>query len=113
MTDTYSLSAHAIDESLKDAVCCLLDDEPLPIDLDLETYELDELLSERHRIAIVCDALDVCDLRPDLNLDQAWEVLKAANEPHDAEIGIRWSVLRHYADDLYGPAPTDAMGGRL
>jgi hypothetical protein len=66
MTYSYALPIQAIEESFEDAVRCLLDDEPLHIDLDLEAHELDELRSERHRIAIVWDALDVCELRPDL-----------------------------------------------
>ena len=47
---------------------------------------------------------DVWEMRPDLTSDQAWEVLKAIVDRHDANIGINWEYIEAVADDLYPEA---------
>ena len=56
-------------------------------------------------ISITWSTEDVQEVRPDLTEDQAWQVLQAAKEHHDATIGINWSVLECHAEMLFGSAP--------
>src|SRR5271157_4794749 len=56
-------------------------------------------------ISITWSTEDVHEVRPDLTEDQAWQVLQAAKEHHDATIGINWSVLECHAEMLFGYAP--------
>ncbi len=44
---------------------------------------------------------DVQDVRPDLNDDQAWEVLQEIKSNHDATVGINWDVISDTADNLF------------
>jgi hypothetical protein len=66
---------------------------------------IDELLEYRRQIAMRWSIEDVQEIRPDLDDDQAWEVLKAADRYHDASNGIHWDVLACHADMLFGEAP--------
>jgi hypothetical protein len=47
----------------------------------------------------------VQEVRPDLSDDQAWAVLEATKDNHNANSGINWEVLRDHADTLFGDAP--------
>jgi hypothetical protein len=72
--------------------------------IDIHAY-----LAEHGEIASIWHIEDVQSVRPDLTDGQAWEVLQAAKDNHDATIGINWDVLEFHADDLFGHAPkTDA-----
>ena len=44
---------------------------------------------------------DVQEVRPDLNDEQAYEVLKFVKDKHDATLGITWDTLDYAADYLY------------
>jgi hypothetical protein len=44
---------------------------------------------------------DVKDVRPDLDDEQAMEVLEFVKDRHDATIGITWRTLEYAADYLY------------
>jgi hypothetical protein len=44
---------------------------------------------------------DVQAIRTDLNDDQAADVLEAVADNFDANYGINWDILRHWADELY------------
>ena len=70
-------------------------------------------LARKHQIASVWSVKDVLSVRPDLDDQQAWEVLKAASHYHDASIGINWEVLSSHAEILFGLSPTtdDGMEG--
>jgi len=57
-------------------------------------------------ISIVWSTEDVQEVRPDLNEDQAYEVLIMAKKEHDANYGICWDTLQSWADYLY-PEPDD------
>ena len=43
---------------------------------------------------------DVLSIRPDLTREQAFDVLYAAKENHDACIGINWDVLSCICDNI-------------
>jgi hypothetical protein len=53
------------------------------------------------QIAIIWDIDDVQSLRPDLDDNEAMQVLSAVDDKHDANIGINWDVIQFWADDLY------------
>jgi hypothetical protein len=53
-------------------------------------------------IAVVWHIEDVLQVRPDLNKNQAWEVLRLVKKSHDANVGINWEVLSATAEVLYG-----------
>lgn len=74
-------------------------------DLD-ETYQvdLDDLLEESHAIAHVWCIDDVREERPDLDADQAWEVLRECRTHLDSNLGITWATIRDAANTLYGEA---------
>lgn len=57
-------------------------------------------------IEIVWSTEDVQEVRPDLDENQAYEVLIMANKEHDANVGINWEVLESWADYLY-PEPDE------
>lgn len=56
------------------------------------------------QIAIIWDIADVQSLRPDLNDDEAMDVLYAVDNKHDASIGVNWDVIRYWADTIYPEA---------
>ena len=39
----------------------------------------------------------------DLTEDEAWTVLQAVEDDHDANLGICWDVLEYHATCLFGP----------
>lgn len=55
-------------------------------------------------IAIEWGIEDVQNVREDLTDAQAWQVLKAVESRHDAEIGINWDYLAAVADDIFPEA---------
>ena len=44
---------------------------------------------------------DVQNVRPYLTDEQAWEVLKAIVDRHDANIGVNWDYIEAVADDMF------------
>ncbi len=69
-----------------------------PVDIDCDVHAL---LAKQKKIAIIWCIEDVRTLRPDLNNEQAWVVLKQVEDIHDAEWGINWTTLEQVADDLF------------
>jgi hypothetical protein len=61
-------------------------------------------LAAGRRIAIIWSTDDVLTVRPDLTDDQAWEVLRAVEDAHDANHGICWDTLEAAAVTLF-PEP--------
>ena len=53
-------------------------------------------------IAVVWHIEDVLQVRPDLNKNQAWEVLRLVKKSHDANVGINWEVISATAEVLFG-----------
>ena len=52
-------------------------------------------------IEIVWSTEDVQEVRPDLDEEQAYQVLLLAERRHDANDGISWQTLEIWADYLY------------
>jgi len=52
-------------------------------------------------ISITWSVEDVLEVRPDLNVDQAAEVLRQCKESHDSSVGITWEVLELAADACF------------
>ncbi len=77
-----------------------LDQRVAGIEIDVH-----ELLAGRQQIAVIWSLSDVQEVRPDLNQNQCWDVLRACRLNHDAELGISWDVLRSQAEALFGAAP--------
>ena len=44
---------------------------------------------------------DIKSIRPKFTDTQCMKVLRIAKEEHDAEVGINWGVLEHFADELF------------
>ena len=53
------------------------------------------------QIAIIWSIEDVQSYRPDLNDEQAMEVLRFAEAKHDADFGVTWDVIIFWANELY------------
>jgi len=53
------------------------------------------------QIQITWDISDVKSERPDLNDEQAMEVLKRVRDKHDADIGVNWATISTWADMLF------------
>ena len=68
------------------------------------TIDVHALLAERRQITIVWDIADVKEVRPDLDDEQCWQVLRQVERWHDASIGISWDILSGMAAWLY-PTP--------
>jgi hypothetical protein len=82
------------------------------VDFRLE-IDLDEVLAENNRIAHVWGISDVRQLRPDLDDDQAWEVLQAVEKRLDSNLGITWNTVEIIADELYPEKPASHWEGRI
>jgi hypothetical protein len=74
---------------------------------DYSNIDLDELLKQRQQVAVVWGTEDVQNIRPDLNDDQAWEVLERCRDKHDCEWGFTWQYIEDVADMLF-PEPTES-----
>ena len=90
MTDSYSLHT------------------PNALTNDLDRIDRDEVdihgtLKNCRQIAVIWSVDDVLEIRPDLTEDEAWEVLQAVEDDHDANLGICWDVLEYHATCLFGP----------
>lgn len=62
------------------------------------------------QIAVIWDIEDVQSIRPDLDDEQAWEVLQSAEKHRDASIGLNWDVFGCHAEMLFGDAPVISDG---
>ena len=70
-----------------------------------DEIDIDAVLAERRQIAIIWSIEDVQAVRPDLNDEQAWQVLKNVQPHYDAEFGINWTALEATAETLFGAGP--------
>jgi hypothetical protein len=72
-----------------------------------QEFDLDihELLAQERKIAHIWGIDDVQCIRPDLDDDQAWQVLQDIERHLDSQYGICFDTLEIMADELYGPAP--------
>ena len=66
-----------------------------------DQIDIHSILEKRCQIAIIWSAEDVQEVRPDLDEEQAMQVLESCKENHDANYGINWEVLRSAADSSF------------
>ncbi len=66
-------------------------------DIDSVETDLHSLLHQQQLIAHVWSIEDVQSVRPDLNADQAWQVLLAVEKSLDSNHGITWATLEQAA----------------
>ena len=71
------------------------------IEVAHEYVEQDHVLTNEDSISIVWCIDDVKEVRPDLDDEQAWDVLQTVKDNHDATMGISWDTLEYAADHLY------------
>ena len=64
----------------------------------------------QRQVAIVWSVEDVQAVRGDLSDDQAMQVLREVHRTHDADVGVSWETLRHWAEELF---PTRMTRGDL
>jgi hypothetical protein len=69
--------------------------------VDTCTQDLNDLLTEQRLIAAVWSVPDVLELRPDLNEDQAWQVLQHCREEYDPLVGLCRSTVARAAAALF------------
>jgi hypothetical protein len=84
----------------------------IPTKPDYSAIDIDAVLAERRQVAIVWSIEDVQGVRPDLNADQAWEVLQDCRDKHDSEWGFTWTFIKDVADDLFPATLNPAMSRR-
>src|SRR5258707_14357108 len=77
----------------------LFDTNCIPEEHDLD-IDLHELLAQNRQIAHIWGTGDVREVRPDLDDDQAWEVLQAVDKRLDSEQGICRETIEIVADEL-------------
>jgi hypothetical protein len=110
---TFKLNVHETLQELRDAnlsaaARIAIDDLLHEVEPDEEfSLDLYPLLQRNRLIAHTWCIDDVRKIRPDLDDDQAWEVLQRTDKYLDSEIGISWQTLEIWADDLV-PQPDDA-----
>ena len=57
--------------------------------------------NDKNSIVVLWHTDDVKSIRPDLDDDQCMFVLRRVEKNHDADIGITWSILEFWADQLF------------
>jgi hypothetical protein len=67
--------------------------------------DIDDLLRDNRLIAHIWSVEDVRNIRPDLNDDQAWEVLRRIDNDVDSSIGISWDDIERMAREMYRDDP--------
>ena len=67
----------------------------------VHTADLDGLLAEQHAIAIVWDIQHVKDQHPDMDDEQAWQVLQECQQCHDRLNDPMLETIRQVADNLF------------
>ena len=73
---------------------------------DDSEIDVHQLLAKRRQVAVIWSVGDVQGTRPDLDDDQAWEVLQQCRRLHDCELGFNWLLIETVADDLF-PRPSN------
>lgn len=64
--------------------------------------DIQDLLAQDRQIGLIWTTDDVLARRPDLTLEQAWNVLREVERQHDATVGVNWDTLEAVAQDLFG-----------
>ena len=63
--------------------------------------DIDELLADHHAIGIIWDVHHVMDQRPDLNHEQAWEVLQQCQDAWERLNDPMLKTIGQQAEDLF------------
>ncbi len=66
-----------------------------------EKLDVNRLLAEHHAIAHIWDVSHVEDQRPDLTIEQAWEVLQECDRSWDRLNDPMLETIRHVAENLF------------
>jgi len=66
--------------------------------------DIHKQLEQRRQVAVIWGIEDVQGMHPDLNDDQAWEVLLQCSKVHDREHGFTWLLIEYVAEDIF-PCP--------
>ncbi len=109
---TLKLNVHETVQAIRDAnlsaAARIAIDELLQEVKPDEEFSLDlhQLMQRNRLIAHTWCIDDVREIRPDLDDDQAWEVLQWTDKYLDSDLGISWQTLEIWADDLF-PQPDD------
>jgi hypothetical protein len=69
--------------------------------IDHSDIDIHEVLERRRQVAVIWCTDDVLEIRPDLNDDQAWEVLQRCYDKHDCDLGLTWAGIEAVADDMF------------
>jgi hypothetical protein len=78
------------------------------IEAAYEYVEQDHVLSFEDSISIEWCIDDVQSVRPDLDNEQAMQVLHAVKDDHDATIGVTWDTLEYAADHMFPETETES-----
>ena len=76
-------------------------------DTSQDSHEFDDYYNPvknfdpKTQIAVTWHINDVLGERPDLTSEQALTVLRRVAEKHDANLGISWTTLKCYADEMF------------
>jgi hypothetical protein len=100
-----SVQAHIDTDDILEALDLPDEDE---FDIDIH-----EVLAENHVIGHLWGIEDVQEVRPDLNDDQAWQVLQAVERRLDSQYGMNWDTIEIIADELFGPKAVQRWQGRI
>ena len=79
----------------------------------IEPYDEFDFNDPRNRfdpntdIMLIWRITDVQEVRPDLDDEKAFEVLKQVERNHDANEGVNWEILKFWANDLFPKEDTD------
>jgi hypothetical protein len=90
----------------------LFDTNSIPEEHEFD-IDLHELLVQNRCIAHIWGVEDVREVRPDLNDDQAWQVLQTIDRRLDSVHGINWDTIEIVAEELFGPEPQRRWLGRI
>jgi hypothetical protein len=63
--------------------------------------DIHELLAKRRHVAVIWSTEDVQNVRPDLDDDQAWDVLQECRDRHDCEFGFTWTLIEVVANEMF------------
>ena len=94
----YQLLAEAIDDDYLLVPAKIQVSELLEYsDIDPVNIDIHWLLHQQQSIAHIWTIKDVQSVRPDLNANQAWQVLLSVEQSLDSNLGITWAKLEQTA----------------
>ena len=100
-----SVQAHVDTDNILQAL-----DLPDKEEIDIDIHEL---LADNRIIGHLWGIEDVQEVRPDLNDDQAWQVLQTIERRLDSQHGMNWDTIEIIADELFGSKAVQRWQGRI